>query len=99
MKRHRAKLIRLDQIAKAVAKANGQRLSDLVNTAGITYRQYRRIVIGESDTSLGTIQRLADVLGVPPCLIMGDENDYDPNLVCHAKILTSEKNSVEGMRT
>ena len=53
MKRHRAKLIKLDQIAKAVAKANGQRLSDLVNTAGITYRQYRRIVIGESDTSLG----------------------------------------------
>lgn len=52
-----------DQI-KALAAAKKIKLADVATAAGITYQQLNRIVRTQS-TSLDTLEKIADALGVP----------------------------------
>ncbi len=69
-----------DQI-KALAASKKIKLSEVAERSGITYQQLNRIIRTES-TSIDTLQKIADALGVPMSLFLDDgKQDARPQLV------------------
>ena len=67
----------LFQTGKNVARTRRARLltqKDAALRAGISYRYFQRIESGRVNLTLGTLQRLADLLGVHACDLLCEEN-------------------------